>query len=728
MKSTELFDLLGEIDDKFYIEARIPDEQHGVEVVSEHRPIRGFMSIFLPIAACVAIIAAVVVGANFVKRNAGILPPNYPDSDLSSDAPFTSDMIVSSYDTSNSTSSEDSSVPVQDNGEIRLEDYPPIDFETVPDIKGGGLQSQIEHQDEKLQKATLATLKCGDYELHMLGRFIHIDKSDQDELYSSKLYSYYVTLALSKNGKVISDDGTHTRSVSMGQGGYVLDAEQLSAYLEYYEFNGAPLIIFKYPGELGPDASIGFEATFFSIVDDKLVPLMGDYNAVSEVELDMSAELTPSYKVDKNSASLTDGDLIYRFNCENFGKNPYDNAPHYTVSVVTRDWGDELDLSDYPPLDMSQIPEVGEDIYNLDLALPRATLAEKQVGEYTLSIIGENLRSSLIFQKDDNPQFMVENICSVISRDGNIIRTVEESGTGVRTNMLSEDEIDHLFPDTYEMADGIVFGLWRKSVQPYGEPIFGMIKDDVMFEFESPLIGIDERDPNDGTVGMVPPADESVVLIAEGNALILDNIRKYVFDFDNVTYSETIIEPIDLVGKEIDLSEYVPFDGNELKNVQSKVLIDAKDFGEYNFYLLGVNVKNYPSEEFPSVGYGKLFIAVEKNGKIVAQMDAETAEYINGSALSEYLQPFKMKDGMGFVMYYIIDPWSGSFDHQAMLYKIENDTVTKLRYEYDFAPAPATGSPFYVGSDFKVVPESNTIVHDKGTLTIDFANNTFSMS
>ena len=84
MKSTELFDLLGEIDDKFYIEARIPDEQHGVEVVSEHRPIRGFMSIFLPIAACVAIIAAVAVGANFVKRNAGILPPNYPDRDRKS--------------------------------------------------------------------------------------------------------------------------------------------------------------------------------------------------------------------------------------------------------------------------------------------------------------------------------------------------------------------------------------------------------------------------------------------------------------------------------------------------------------------------------------------------------------------------------------------------------------------------------------------------------------------
>lgn len=707
MKSTELFDLLGEIDDKFFVEARIPDEQHGVEVVSEHRPIRGFMSIFLPIAACVAIIAAVAVGANIVSKNAGFVGPNYPDSELSSDAPFTSDMLVSSSDTS-STSSEDSSVPVQDNGEIRLEDYPPIDFETVPDIKGGGLQSQLEHQDEKLQKATLATLKCGDYELYMLGRFIHTDKSDQDELYSSKLYSYYVTLALSKDGKVISDDGTHTRSVSMGQGGYVLDAEQLSAYLEYYEFNGAPLIIYKYPSEIYP-GSIGYEATFFSIVDDKLVPLMGDYSAVSEVELDMGAELTPSYKVDENSASLTDGGLIYRFNCENFGKNPYDNAPHYTVSVVPPDYRDELDLSDYPPLDMSQIPEVGEDIYNLDLALPRATLAEKQVGEYTLSIIGENLRSSLMFQKDDNPQFMVENICSVISRDGNIIRTVEESGTGVRTNMLSEGEINDLFPDTYEMVDGIVFGLWRKSVQPYGEPLFGMIKDDAIIEFS-----------NDKFIAETESVEGKVTVIPEENTLIFNDKLKYVFNFSDCTNMCSYTD-----GTLLNIGDYSPFDDNLLNENQMRVILDVKETVEYKFYLLGLGVTEMPAEEFPIVDFAQLLIAVEKGGKIVAQIAPDNTSYLNGSALSEYLQPFEMKDGMGFVMYYDLDPWGGQ-NRYAMLYKLENDTITKLKYDMDFAPAPATGSPIYVGGDFKVVPENNAIVDNEGTLTIDFVNNTFS--
>ena len=217
MKSTELFELLGEIDDKFYEEARIPDEQHGVEVVSEHRPIRGFLGIFLPIAACVAIIAAVVIGADIISKNAGFVGPNNPDSELSSDAPFTSDSGVSSVETSSSTSSEDSSVPViTDNEVIRLEDYPPIDLEKVPDLNGSGFETQMTQQDKKLQKATLETLKCGEYELYMLGEYIHIDKSSDPEL----LYSYHVKLALAKDGKVLSDDAPHTRSVSMGQAGY----------------------------------------------------------------------------------------------------------------------------------------------------------------------------------------------------------------------------------------------------------------------------------------------------------------------------------------------------------------------------------------------------------------------------------------------------------------------------------------------------------------------------
>ncbi len=719
MKSTELFELLGEIDDKFYEEARIPDEQHGVEVVSEHRPIRGFLGIFLPIAACVAIIAAVVIGADIISKNAGFVGPNNPDSELSSDAPFTSDSGVSSVETSSSTSSEDSSVPViTDNEVIRLEDYPPIDLEKVPDLNGSGFETQMTQQDKKLQKATLETLKCGEYELYMLGEYIHIDKSSDPEL----LYSYHVKLALAKDGKVLSDDAPHTRSVSMGQAGYSFNTGNLgyiadkkeNVYLEYYELSSAPLIIFKYPGELGPDASIGYEATFFSIVDDELMPLMGSFTDIGGAEFDMNTELTPSYKVDERKNTLTDGDLVYTFACENFGKNPYDNAPHFTVSIRSQeDIG--FDLSEYPMVDMSEIPDAGDNPNDITNALPKATIAEKQVGEYTLSIIGENLRTSFVIQKDDeNTRFMADGVCSVISRDGKVIHVTGENGTGVRTLILTEKGFTDLLPDAYEMKDGIVFGLDKKSVQLPGTPTYGTIKNDVMIEFTTSPLGYDERDPFDGTVS---EANGKVTLLPEENALILDG-KKYVFDFDKVTYTETVIG-----SDEINIGDYKPYNENTF-DIQQRVILDVKEAAEYRFYLLGHGVR--PADEV-LVDYDKLFIAVEKNGEIVARVDADDSFSLVGLKISDYLHPFEMKDSMGFVMYSAFEPWAG-VDHYAMLYKIENDTITKLKYDKDYAPAPATGSAQYVGGDFKVDFEKNAIVDDKGTITIDFESNTYSRS
>ena len=203
MKNSELFDILGEIDDKYFEEAKQPDVQHGELIVAESSPFRSFMSIFAPIAACAAVIAAVVIGANFVGRNAGIVGPN--DSDSVSDVPLSSDSSTVSEPESNVSSSEsESSVPPVNNNEIRIEDYPPIDINTVPDIKGSGLETQFgDSYDKLLHKATLATLKCGEYELYMLGRDIHIDTSVEPY----PLYSYDMTLAVVKDGKVISFDG-----------------------------------------------------------------------------------------------------------------------------------------------------------------------------------------------------------------------------------------------------------------------------------------------------------------------------------------------------------------------------------------------------------------------------------------------------------------------------------------------------------------------------------------
>lgn len=705
MKSTELFDLLGEIDDKFYEEARIPDEQYGVEIVSEHRPFRGFMSIFMPIAACVVLIAAVAVGANFIQRNAGLVYPNDSDSELSSDAPLIEDRYVPSTSTSTSTKSEASTTssasipPEPDDKEIRLEDYPPIDFDNIPVLSGGGLETQVSHQDEKLQKATLETLKCGDYDLNLLGRYIYVNDPTGD-----RLYCYYLTLAVSKDGKVISSDSTHTASVSMGQGGYILHRGNMhwiaeeggNECLKYYELNGADLVIFRYNP---PVAGGNDEHTFFTVTDDgELRLLMGDCSGIGGSSMEACVSLD-DYTVDTQANTLTSGDKVYTFNVENFGLNPYD-AVHYTTSIA------QFDLSEYPVVESSEIPDIGGDFYDTTNALPKATISQIKVGDYTLSLIGKNVRKQV-------SKVIAEEVCSVISRDGRIIRFTHENGTGVRTLTLDEYELVRLLPDAYLMNDGIVFGLDKKSVSHTGTPSFGTIRNDVMFEFAPPVLGNDERDPYDG---IVAEATGKVTVIAEENTLIIDSI-KYVFDFDTITYSDTVTA-------DVNIGDYTAFDDNALGKTQSHVILDVKQAGEYKFYLLGNYVTEKPAEEFPIVDFDKLYIVAEKDGKKIAQITADNYD-LNGLKLTEYLHPFEMKDGKGFIMYYDLDPWGGQYQY-AMIYKLKNDKITKLTYEYDYAPAPATGSPHYVGSDFGIDYDNNAIIVGDNKLTLDFNQNVFS--
>lgn len=698
MKSFELFDILGEIDDKFFEEAKQPDVQHGEIVIAESRPFGSFMSIFAPIAACVAIIAAVVIGANFVSKNAGIVKPN--DSDSTSDVTLSSDVsTVSNTESSVSTTESESSVPPVDDRKIRLEEYPPINLAEVPDIKGSGLEAQMGHYDELLQKATLATLKCGDYELYMLGEYIHVDKSYNDNL----LYSYYVQLAVVKDGEVISTDGPHTFSVSMGQGGYKLCAFDLNNYLEYYELNGANLVIFKYhyPDQQTLTEYV-YESTFLTISDDgKLSFLMGDFSGINRDRITITAYLNESYTVDTENNTLHDRDVVYKFNCENFALNPYD-AVHFTAEY-------DLDLSEYPMLDMEQVPHTAGTIDWAD-RLPKATLAEKQIGYYKLSLIAKNISS---FEDMADTTIMGERMRTVVTHNDKIVYVSKSSLLKGDVNYLESE----LMP-AYEMNYGVVFDT---------DDGYCKVEGDQMVKFSGNYSAIE---------GVEPPADYDehdprVIVIPTENALILHGAEKYTFDFNTTTFT------VSYTGEEpLLLYEYMIYD-KERTTAQPKVILEEKEAGGYKFYLLGNNVENFDFHDdmrgttTSMFSYTKLIVAVEKDGRLVDSMAAFTTnvKYWETAMIGQYLRPFEMKDGIGFVMY--VNLQASGTNTYAMIYQIANDTITNIKYEYDFAPASPMGSPWAMDGDFNVVPENNEIVYKnyKGevtTLTIDFANNLFS--
>lgn len=729
MKSDKLFDLLGEIDDKFYEEARIPDEQYGIEIVSEHRPFGSFMSIFGPIAACAALIAVVIVGANFINRNAGLVNANESDSDSSFDVTLSSDSGVSSESSAaTSTESSTSSVPdVSNDIELLtetelLENYPPIDLDSVPDIKGNGLEVQMTQQDKTLQKATLGTFKRGEYgkyTLYMLGEYIHIDKSDDPDC----LYAYYVTLALVKDGKVIDSDSTHTTSVSMGQGGYRFSVDELKSmadgqisYLLYADLCDSNIVIFRYILPKDGSYERDNECTFYTITDSgELRLLMGDTSGIGGSVMTASVFLYDGYILDSGQDTITDKDVRYKFISKNFGSNPYDGAPHFTASEYVNP-DDVLDLSEYPPVDISQIPDVGEKVYNPGIELPKATIAEKQVGEYTLSLIGDGLRTSSVLQRTDDARFMAENVRSVISRDGNVINVTHEYGTlegetyfdtGEETSADKQFHdtynLTELLPDAYEMSDGIVFSLNRKSRQQSSIYKFGTIKNDVMEEFAVPE-----------DITSILSSYEStgeVTVTSEENAVFIDGVGTYIFDFDALTYSFTA-------------AKYTTFDSEAFGKVQPHVILDIKQDGEYKYCLMGDNVTINPAEEFPIVEFETLFIAVEKDGKRIARVNADNYSPLNGSKLSDYIQLFEMKDGKGFIMYYDLDPYGNQYEY-AKIYKLENDVIFKQYYVNDNAPASAEGSPYYIGHDFTIDYDNNAIIVGDKKVTIDFDINMF---
>ena len=696
MKSSELFDILGQIDDKFFEEAKQPDAQEGEIIIAETTPFGRVIRIFAPIAACAAVIVAVIFGANFINRNSGLVGPN--ESDSSSDVTLSSDNSAVS-DSNSSTSESDSSVPVDDR-KIRIEDYPPINIAEVPDIKASGLEAQMGDY-ELLKKATLATLKCGEYDLYMLGESIHMDKSYNDNL----LYSYDVKLAVVKDGEVVSVDGPHTTSVSMGQGGYKLCAFDLINYLEYYEMNGANLVIFKYHSpDRENEIEYVYESTFLTISDDgEITFLMGDFSGINRDKIGIVAYLNESYTVDAENNTLRDREVVYKFNCENFALNPYD-AVHFTAKY-------DLDLSDYPMLDMEQVPDTAA-IKDWEECLQKATLTEKQVGYYKLTLIGELIRSP----KQVNPNtIMAENVRTVVTHNDKIVYINKSNSLEFDIRYLE----DELMP-AYEMNYGVVFDTDSGYCKVEGDQMVKFHGDYSATKGVEPPEDYDERDPR-------------VIVLPTENALILHGAEKYKFDFNTTTFT------VSYAGYEpLLLYEYMIYD-KERTTTQPKVILEEKEAGGYKFYLLGNNVENFDFHDdmrgtsTPSFRYTKLIVAVEKDGNLVDSMEVfmRNVQIAETAMIGQYLRPFEMKDGIGFVMYLNLE--SSGLNSWVMLYKLETDTISALRYEFDGATVSTVmgGSPMAVYAESAVIPENNAIVFknnkgDEAAFTINFAENMFS--
>lgn len=177
----------------------------------------------------------------------------------------------------------------------------------------------------------------------------------------------------------------------------------------------------------------------------------------------------------------------------------------------------------------------------------------------------------------------------------------------------------------------------------------------------------------------------------------------------------------------ISLSEYTAFDKENTQDVQSRVILDTKEFDDCKVLLLAHDVSNEYLElliagpqnhVYHQIRYSRLFVVLEKDGKAVAQSDDLDIEHLDFDSLSEYIQPFDLKDGKGFVLYsYIISEKRGN----ARFYSIDGDKMIQLKN----TRPPEPEEEVEIKPNFTVNYENDTLISGDSIISINFSNRSY---
>lgn len=157
---------------------------------------------------------------------------------------------------------------------FELAEYVPYEECELADVEVSTMA--LENREKCAEKVLFDSKDAGGYKVHLLGKTVHtnsVKNSDPDAV-----LMFSVHLGISKDGKELDMDGTHTSSVSSGMGEYTLYKSRLREYVRVFEMTEYPLIVFGYIDENGQN-----EVTFFTIKKDKLYFLMGDMTAVGDL-------------------------------------------------------------------------------------------------------------------------------------------------------------------------------------------------------------------------------------------------------------------------------------------------------------------------------------------------------------------------------------------------------------------------------------------------------------
>lgn len=322
-------------------------------------------------------------------------------------------------------------------------------------------------------------------------------------------------------------------------------------------------------------------------------------------------------------------------------------------------------------------------------------LDKKELDGYSIALLAHDARKlyrESIFG-EHHPIVIFSKLFVVLEKDG---KTVAQS---------DDLDIDHLDFDSlseyiqpFDLKDGMGFALCRYGHARFFSKNGSKIKQLANSKPPEPYEDVDFK-PSFTT------NYENDTLIGGGRIISIN--------FSNSSYTIT---------EKIALDDYRAFDKDSTE-LQSKVILDVKELMDYRIYLLGHDAKISVSEDLTTVGCSMLLLVLEKNGEVFDTIDAKNmALYLN--ALNNCVQTLEMKDGIGIAMHYRFDT-SRKQDPYAMLYKIDNDMIIKLKS--DSQPGYVSNTQHYIGADCAVIPETNEIAAYAGIITVNFADNSYTV-
>ena len=474
MKNTELFDILGSIDDKFYDEALGGDSERPMQIRIKN-PAFSIKNVVVPVAACLAVAAGIGVTAHFLNK-AGFVDPN----------------VTTSSDTVSDVSLFNPNITDADIAECKalLKDrYPNIDEYMSEDISAYYFRAADIDFDGCDEVLIVANDK--NYSLFIFDKTpdgmvetAQLDEFDQDYIDLSNIHRYEA-------------DGERYW--------YYYDTQtyELPRALEEYQYRlyAKTLARIKFEdGEYSIDHPLCYGYSYENIARDEPEEWFFriDWSNISEPAEMPVSNITPEEFKEKWNAHTELPGFCYYTNYE----------------------------EEYPMFDIANVPVI--DPYRQpERRLPKTVFDVKDMGGYELWLIG----SEIYQHPGEDPEIVsVGSLSLALVKDGKLIPSIEGFGCfissandGFSHFCLDTNLLDKYIRNIFTLEDGtpiIEIRYQRADNDKFGvESLFFGVKNDALYRLYSKDCGYDVGDLGELTV--------------DGNSLIdIENAVKYEFNPD----------------------------------------------------------------------------------------------------------------------------------------------------------------------------------------------------